>query len=263
MHNLTTSKNTNLKAPELIRYKIFAGFKNLIHFTTTKSALPVEESKFTRSAEEEKQRNITRLSEITGIEKHRFVFPVQIHSSNIRIVRPPVEKFITDTDALITEIPGICLCVQTADCVPVFVFHPGRNIIAMVHAGWRGTAGMIVKMSISLMMDKFNLAPEGFLFAMGPAIGAKVYEVGSDVISEFQNNFPSSEKYLNPLPGNKALLDLREANKNLLLSMGIKKENIEIPPYCTYSDRHTFYSARRDGRNTGRMVSGIMVTDNG
>jgi polyphenol oxidase len=243
----------------LITYKLLSQFAELCHFTTTKPAFSKEGSRFTGISEKIKDQNLQVLSNLTGIEKQRFIFPVQTHSSTIKVVQSLNENNFPETDAMVTDQPGICICVQTADCVPVLLFDPGKKVIAVVHAGWRGTVGRIVSKTVRLMTEGFNSNPHEILAVIGPSIGSQVYEVGEDVISEIIKNIPLSEEVFTRISPQKSLLNLWVSNRNLLLEAGLKSGNIEIPGYCTYSETERFYSARRDGKHTGRQVSGMML----
>jgi YfiH family protein len=251
--------NSDYQNQSLIRYPGLSQFEGLSHFTTTKQSFSSGNPRFTRIPESERVQNISQLSELTGIENHRFVFPMQTHSSNIKIVDSLDGNNFQDTDALITSQQGICICVQTADCVPVFLYVPIKNVVAIIHAGWRGTVNQIVLKTVRLMEEVFDINPEKLLAIIGPSVGPGVYEVGEDVISEVIKNIPSPYKSFTPVSNNKALLNLWVANHNLLVEAGLKSENIDIPGYCTFSESDRFYSARREGKHTGRQVSGIML----
>ncbi|PLX16957.1 MAG: polyphenol oxidase, partial [Marinilabiliales bacterium] len=79
-------------------------------------------------------KNIERLANSIAIEKSHFVFPTQTHSANIGIVKSEKDIFL-NTDALITNIPEICIAVRTADCVPILLFDPEKKAIAAIHSG--------------------------------------------------------------------------------------------------------------------------------
>jgi YfiH family protein len=243
----------------LIRYSFLNQFEGLIHFTTTRQSLPAEVARFTRVTEEVREKSLQKLSEVTGIEKHRFIIPLQTHSTNIKIVQSLNENFFPETDALVTNQPGICLNVQTADCVPVFLYDPKLRAIAIIHAGWRGTVGQIVLKTVGTLVEEYNSSPENIVAVIGPSISPVVYEVGEEVISEVEKNIPSANEVYSSISPQKALLNLWAANRNLLLEAGLKPANIEISGYCTFTDKEKFYSARRDGRHTGRQISGIML----
>lgn len=243
----------------LTRYNLLSRFKNLAHFTTTRQTFTDPSPRFTGIIGERITENLAQLSQATGIECFRFVFPRQVHSDFVRVVDSQVGNNLAGTDALVSDKRGICLCVQTADCVPVFIYSPDKKAIAIVHAGWKGTVGLIVQKTVRLLEEAFFCDPSGMIAVIGPSIGPEVYEVGEEVIGQVIQNIPAPEEVLKITPGGKALLNLWKANQILLVDAGLSPGNIEISGLCTYSSPGRYFSARFDGRQTGRMVSGIMI----
>ena len=181
-------------------------------------------------------------------------FPTQTHSCNIEIVTKQNKASVFENvDALITNVPNILIGTLSADCVPILLIDPVNNVIACVHAGWRGTVAEIVKHTISKMSDVFDCNPYNICAGIGPSISAANYEVGDDVAIHFRNE--SKQKTSN----GKSWIDLWIENKTQLLEMGLLEENISISKQCTYSNADKFYSARRDGITTGRIASVIAL----
>ncbi|WP_163715855.1 peptidoglycan editing factor PgeF [Mangrovibacterium lignilyticum] len=203
----------------------------------------------------------SELAESLGLQEKQFVFPRQTHSNNVAVVREATtEADIPDTDALITDVPGLCICVQTADCVPVLLYDPKQRVVAAIHAGWRGTVGKIVAKTVEMMQDQFQSKAENLLAGIGPSISAPNYEVSEDVIQQVKNEFSNHEALLTASGNNgKAYLDLWHANKSLLLEMGVPSQQIEVMGFCSFGEKDEFYSARREGAETGRMVCGIIL----
>lgn len=123
------------------------------------------------------------------------------------------ESRIPATDALVTNQPGICLMVLSADCVPVLLFEPEKRVVAAVHAGWRGTAANIVVETVRVMQENFGCDPQRVVAAIGPSIGKCCFEVGEEVARVFQQLFPGNQAIvgLGKQPG-KYQVDLWEAN---------------------------------------------------
>ena len=248
--------------------KSFLKFNNLsgsgvFHFTSTKDGWGKNgKSRFTGNQPEIYQSFRQELALSLKIDQNQFIFPRQVHGNHIEIIDQPTNApDIPDTDALITNQPGICICVQTADCVPILIFDPVRKIAAAVHAGWRGTVNKIVSKTIFSMQRNFDSIPEDLLVGIGPSIHLHAYEVGKEVINPVREKFANYRQLLKfSTNSDKAYFDLWEANKTLLLATGVPEENIEILGFCSYSHEALFFSARRDGQDTGRMVSGIMLT---
>ena len=110
------------------------------------------------------------------------------------------------------------------------------------------------------MVEKFGCNPSDILAGIGPSIHLHAYEVGSEVVEAVQANFSNATALLKPsLTEGKAFFDLWEANKTVLIESGIPEENIEVMGLCSFEHADLFYSARRDGIDTGRMVSGIRL----
>ena len=248
--------------------KFFLRFKNLsqsgvFHFSSTKPGWGEEgKSRFTGDEPSIYKSYRDELANGFSMENSQFIFPRQVHGKHVEIIEGPIEsEDIPETDALITKQSGICVCVQTADCVPILIFDPVQKVIAAVHAGWRGTVDKIVSKTIFSMQRKFNSFPEDLIVGIGPSIHMHVYEVGHDVINQVREKLTNYKQLLKPsIHPNKAYFDLWEANRTLLTSTGVLPENIEIMGFCSFSHEDFFYSARRDGADTGRMVSGIMLT---
>lgn len=181
----------------------------------------------------------------------QLVFASQTHSTNVRVVTS-VSEILEDTDAMITNQKDVCLNVLTADCVPILLVDPIKNVIAVVHAGWKGTAGEITKATVLKMKEVFGVAPQNVLVGIGPCISYDNYQVGKEVATQFSPAFYSQKSN-----GNYSL-DLVKANMHQLTSLGVKKANIEIMNICTKVSPR-FYSARREGIQSGRFSSFLML----
>jgi len=247
-------KNNNF-----IQYKLFESFKNLRAFTTTKQSLTEENPRFTGDSSELFKNSIKQLATELGIKSNQFVFPRQRHTNCVTEILKISEIEIKETDALVTNQPEICLCVQTADCVPILLFDPVKNVVAAVHAGWRGTVNKIVEVTIKKMVTEYHSSPKNILVAIGPSISPEIYEVGDEVVKAVRNSIPNSETTLYKNSNGKFHFNLWEANRQLLLSIGIYSENIEILGECSFKNNNKYFSARKEGIGTGRMVSGVML----
>ncbi len=93
-------------------------------------------------------------------------------------------------DALVSNLPNVLLGVKTADCVPVLLGDVKTKAFAAVHAGWRGTVDSIVKNAVEKMRENYGTDAKDLICAIGPAASGKNYEIGQDVISAFEENFP-------------------------------------------------------------------------
>ena len=184
-------------------------------------------------------------------------------------------------DAVMTNLPGVLLTVQVADCVPVLLFDPVRRAVAAFHAGWRGTLARIVERGVGTMRLLYGTSPEEVIAAIGPSIGPQSYSVGEEVRHQFTSRFryaddlfhdvydsdPIREKY--PLlfmtaraPGHSPIgpelhLDLWEANRRQLLDAGVPARNITVTSDDTAARADRFFSHRAEQGFTGRMMAAI------
>lgn len=194
-----------------------------------------------------------------------LIFPHQTHGSVVRIVDDAFLKLskeerikqLEGVDSLITAEPGYCLCISTADCIPVLLYDTVNKVVAAIHAGWRGTAGRIVENTVQTLERKFGSNPSNLIACIGPGIGVEAFEVGDEVYQAFQeSSFPMEQIAKRK---EKWHIDLWEANRIQLLSQGIPASRIQIAGICTYTHHYQFFSARRLGTNSGRILSGIMI----
>jgi YfiH family protein len=183
-------------------------------------------------------------------------------------------------DASITNTPNLLLGIQTADCVPILLLDPKKRAVAAVHAGWRGTLQRIVEKTIGRMKMEFKTDPLDLLAAIGPAIGGCCYEVGTQVAAAFHSQFANAPEWFdelrtgdepNPLqwlnqfppghqpPPKNVLLDLRKANRARLLSAGLNPRNIFVSDLCTACRPDLLFSYRKQGSESGRMMSVIGI----
>lgn len=185
----------------------------------------------------------------------------QTHSLNIAVV-DSAEQYPLDTDALITSVPGIAVGVRTADCVPIVISAPDIGAVAAVHAGWRGTLGGIVSLTIRRLVA-MGSDPAKMHAAVGPGICQRCYEVDFDLGERFRQaglgEFVSTDNGA----GCKPHLDLKGINRHLLLNAGLPTGNVTISDVCPY---HTMRdgipilpSYRRDRGTEERLVTMIML----
>ena len=160
-------------------------------------------------------------------------------------------------DALVTDRPGICLCISTADCIPILLYDKKHQAIAAVHAGWRGTVDFIVGHALEQMRTFYGTDGADVSAVIGPGISLRAFEVGDEVYEAFcQADFPMERIARRE---SKWHIDLPEANRLQLLDFGVPSSAIETSGICTYTQYDDFFSARRLGVKSGRMLTGIML----
>lgn len=203
--------------------------------------------------------NRRRLCAALGIASDRLVFPHQTHTSNVRRVdSTTLPDALDDVDAVFTTERNLCIGVSTADCLPLLLCHAEAGVVAAVHAGWRGTAGLIAQATVEAMRDELGVDAAGLRVQMGPCIGLAAFEVGDEVCEQFrQAGFPM-ERVARRM-GPRWHIDLQEANAWALEVAGVRAESIVRNPHCTFTEHGRFFSARRLGIASGRLLSGIML----
>jgi polyphenol oxidase len=185
-----------------------------------------------------------------GISKNELAIPLQSHSENVCNVEMPGEY--ENCDGLVTNTQGVALAVTIADCVPILLFDPVKNVIGAVHAGWRGTANTIVQKAVRTMQVEYNTDMNDVRVFIGPSAGLCCYEVSEEVAVKFENKIVS---YNNT----KVFIDLKKENALQLQKQGLVKGNIEISKHCTICEKQLFHSFRRDGKRAGRMMAVVCL----
>ena len=211
-----------------------------------------------------------KLCNVLGIEDKSLILPRQTHDNKVFCIdnrftalnKEEQAELLYGIDAIITDIPHLCIGVSTADCIPILMYDNVKGVIAAVHAGWRGTVANIAGECISTMQNRYNCFPNDITAIIGPGISLESFEVGNEVYEEFAKAKFPMEKIAKCYPatnGNeKWHINLWEANRLLMIKYGIKPENITITGICTYKNHRDFFSARRLGINSGRIFNGII-----
>ncbi len=256
----------------LFKFENLGRIPNLVHFITSRTggvSIPPYNSLnlglHTADNPDHVLQNRALLAEETGIAKDKFLYASQVHSGDVKVVdSEAIESGILNhnpmTDATITDLPGICLMVMVADCVPVILFDPLKRVSAVIHAGWRGTVKHITSNTVKAMTDRFGCDPADIIAGIGPSIGPCCYEVGEDVKEFVTLSFGTTEGYLvQKDPSAKPYFDLWYANHKQLTDSGLKAENIETSELCTRCHSDIFYSSRADKGITGRFAAGICI----
>ena len=180
----------------------------------------------------------------------------QVHGAVVaKVTRGVPFDCATKADALVGDDPSRVLSVRVADCVPVLLASRDGRTVAAVHAGWRGVVAGAVGAAMREMrqIDAEGCRPEQLLVAVGPCIGFEAFEVGPDVLEQFETNVPAPP--LRRRPDGKGNVDLREAVRVQCVRAGVPEHRIDATDRCTYRDADEFFSHRRERGVTGRMAA--------
>ena len=236
---------------------IFTAFKNLIAAESTRhggvSTAPFDSLNLGGSTTD-KPENVIKNNHLffnaIGINFEQVAKSHQVHGAEI--------LFATEAgryegyDALITNVSGVQLAVTVADCTPILIFDPVHKAVAAIHAGWRGTVQQIVAKTVAKMQENFGTAPEDCIAYVGTCIDECSFEVGEEVAEHFQSEHKRWDD-----DRNKFFINLKKANADQLLSVGLKEENIEISTFSTVLNNDDYFSYRAENGTTGRMLATI------
>lgn len=178
----------------------------------------------------------------------------QVHGNTVHLVEGPGEW---EGDGLLSATPGLLLRVSVADCYPILLHDPVKGVVGALHAGWRGVVAGILPRALELMKSHFASPPEAVRIAVGPGISGPHYQVGPEVVQQFEQ---AGLPFYRSDPGHpdKYLLNLEQAIHTQALQGGIALEHYWALGRCTYADP-VFFSHRRDKGQTGRMWALIML----
>lgn len=203
---------------------------------------------------------LENIIDIPGCTKFHPAVLNQVHSDIIRFIEedPPSQL---RGDAMMTNRPLLLLVIKTADCLPVFLVDEAHVAVAALHCGWKGTGKRLPEKVVNGMKSRFSSEPSSLVAAFGPSIGAACYEVGEDIRRMYaQAGLPDRVFRRQQHRQDKYYLDLKEANRYLLLQAGVREENIFSIDICTHCDIR-FFSYRRDREKTGRLFNFIGLAE--
>ncbi len=258
-----------------LQFQNFVKFKFIKHFVSVRqggvSPAPFDSLNLgfgTEDLPENVVRNRKILAEATQMPLENWCVPSQIHSNNILCVSV-LERgkgafsrtnALPDTDGLLTKHKNIVLAVQSADCACSLYYDTEKQVIGAAHAGWRGTLKLLPQKMVLTMQKEFGSKPENIWVSIAPCISVEKYEVGDEVVNEVEKVFGTKENFLWWNAQNQKFhFNLRYSHLFQLQEAGIRPEHIELMPYCTYTAKELFFSARRDKNQTGRFGVGIML----
>ena len=209
--------------------------------------------------------NRQALCQLLQIDDNHLLMPHQVHLTEIATIDDDFlslgsdgcQQLLEGVDAVMTNIPGVCIGVSTADCIPVLLYDGMHHAVCAVHAGWRGTVARIVEKAVKTMTETYGSNAADIQAQIGPGISLDSFEVGDEVYDAFAQagfNMQSiSERR------EKWHINLPLCNKLQLMAMGVKPEQICMSDICTYKSHDTFFSARRLGINSGRIFTAILM----
>jgi hypothetical protein len=168
-----------------------------------------------------------------------------------------------EADALVATRQGVVLGVLTADCLPVILAVPGGSAVAIAHAGWRGTLEGVVQETVRELCAAAGAEPDEILAAIGPSIGRCCFQVGTEVHEAFYERWGAAHARRILVKSDPWRLDLPTANLIQLRETGLRTSNVAFVQHCTCCRKDLFFSYRRDGTKSGRMLNWATAADKG
>jgi polyphenol oxidase len=206
-----------------------------------------------------------------GLDATRLVTLGQVHGAEVHVAgarhagwgATPGSRQIGLGDALVTDEPGPVLVTLHADCQPILFVDPGRSdrgpVVAVAHAGWRGTVADVAGRTVDVMRREFGTRPADLHVYLGPAIGPCCYGVGDEVAEAWQSRAGEDAAVALCVDAGRVRFSLSAANTVLLGRAGIRSDRIEASPICTRCEGETWFSHRGQGPHTGRFGAIIAI----
>lgn len=251
-----------------ITYSLFSEIPFIYHASSTREGgVSVGElgsmnfGAATRDSRENIEKNYRIFCKAAGIDVESIVISSQFHNANIKVctekdrgagvIYPlPYE----DVDGLITNTPGVTLCVFSADCIPVLLVDEKRKAVGACHCGWRGTYKNLPALMLEKMKEEFGTEPGDVKAVIAPGIRKCCYEVSEELYCDFRSRFSfASEPECTEKKNNSFFLSLPDINRRILETEGVLKENIYVSELCTCCNSNLLHSHRATNGKRGIM----------
>ena len=209
------------------------------------------------------ERRWEEAAQALGAEATHLIRVKQVHGRVVRTVRGSMEVGAEagarpEADAIVSDVAGLVLAVQAADCVPLLLADSRTGAVAAVHAGWRGSAQQLSRAAIDALAREFGTKPADLIAAVGPSIGPCCYVVGAELIDAFRQTGATDDElarwFVRGSDGT-LRLDLWTATHEQLVAAGLDAGHIHLCRLCTKTHAGIFDSYRADGPNAGRLAA--------
>lgn len=231
-------------------------YKNISHLFTKKD---IDFNRKVKTVEELDQQ-FNEIKDILGVD-FDIVFPIQKHTNIVKKVdESNIHDDFESVDGTITNLKNVALVVSAADCQSILLYDKNKNVIGNIHSGWKGTLGRIIKNAIDLMVKEYNSDVNDIEAYICPSILKCCFEVDLDVADLFIKEFKDID--INSLitkKGDKYYIDTVGINKEVLLNLGLKEENIIESNICSKCNSDKVHSHRGSNGSGGRNISIIVL----
>ena len=228
------------------------------HFFTTRNFVLAEGSR--EDLRQEASENVDVLIEKLDISAEKLYCCHQMHTNNVAVANGE-DNFFENTDGIVLTEKNTATFLNFADCIPIILFDDVKNIGAVVHAGWRGTAAKIQQKAVKLMTEKGS-KPENIKAAIGAGIGKCCFDVNKDVYEKIfegvnKNCLDYNNSYIYNEDTDKYFVDLKLVNKMLLNEVSVQQ--IDVSDYCTCCFNDVFFSYRKENGYTARHSAVLKI----
>lgn len=200
--------------------------------------------------------DIAKIAEHTKIYQDKIFTVEQVHDNNVVIIDEKTRrKNLPPADALVTNVKGVLIGVRTADCLPILMYDSKKQVVAAIHAGYKGILSDVILKTLTVLMQTMGCRLENLNFVFGPTICVAHYEVGDEVIAQFRERFGvrfSYDRSTYPKPH----LDIAATARMILEDEGLFHRNFTDLGLCTFENEELFYSYRRQ-KEEGRQFNFI------
>lgn len=175
----------------------------------------------------------------------------QMHGNCAARVREPSSR-ILQADAVATDTPGLTLTIRFADCQNLIVYAPKKNVVCLVHAGWKGMRSSVITSAFALLKKDWNIDPQETFVALGPSLCTPCAE-----FSDPHKEVPELQDFIRGKS-----IDLRAAADSELASLGVLHKNIQRLPDCTRCIPKKYWTYRGGDREkvSKGFVNALAVT---
>lgn len=206
--------------------------------------------------------NKKKIFEALGLPEHSFFDCWQVHSSDYVVVNASHagQGRIRElkADAMLTNDPKVSLLMRFADCTPILMYDPVKQVVGIAHAGWQGTVKRTAGNLARGFQEVYGCDPEDIIAGIGPSIGPDHYEVGEQVLDQVRVAYGEEHISLfQPFGNSGQAFNLWEANRRDLEKAGVGK--IEVAGICTACDTNRWFSHRAEKGKTGRFAAVISL----
>ena len=209
--------------------------------------------------------NYRRFCAAVGADNTRLVFSKQVHKTDVReVTSADIHTLFSpvpyEADGLVTAEKDLALVIFSADCIPVLLHDPVKNVIGACHCGWRGTVGDMAGATVRSMIVNHGCDPKDIRVSVGPGIDKCCFLTDEDVPNAVRSALgKDAERFIEPTDAGKYHVDLKGINREFLVRAGVRSENIDVSDECTACKCEKYWSHRKTKGERGSQAAIIYL----